>query len=484
MKKFLLLAGLMVAVTAVPASASVQNIKISGSIDNTFIYRNNFDFGLSANGDSIQNLFITQTTLQVDADLTENVSATVGLINERDWRNDAGAATEGDSNVDLYLAYVTLREMLYSPMTVVVGRQNFSYGNSFIVDSTGTNNLAPADSALGTVAKDFTKQTSQDAIRLIFDYNPLTVELLYSKIHPNTGAAAAEDRDDHDLYGINTTYELGDDLNTVVEAYFFASYNRATENNAGTPAAIGKTDTIYTPGIRASVNILEGLNLQAEFAHQSGTKGNSGTAGDQQSRNANAAQFIANYSLPDSILPQAVAEMEPVANYTFTYVSGDADPNTVDGSSTKISGEEYTAWNPLYEAQGGGTIYNSLFDLSNLFIHSISLQVSPMEDVKTKVSWHGLWLDKDIPGAGTTTAYNVVRNPTTTTGLNAAGFQTLSLEGGTSFLGYEVDWETTYDYTEDVQFGVNVGLFNPGEVFLGANNDAATQAIVHGNVIF
>ncbi|MCB9747757.1 MAG: alginate export family protein [Candidatus Omnitrophica bacterium] len=483
MRKFLLLAVLMVAVTAVPASASVQNIKISGSIDNTFIHRNNFDFGLSTRGDSIQNLFVTQTTLQVDADLTENVSATVGLINERDWRADAGAPTEGDSNVDLYLAYVTLREMLYSPMTVVVGRQLFSYGNSLIVDATGTNNLSPTDSALVGVAKDLTKQTSQDAIRLIFDYNPLTVELLYSKINPNTGAAAAEDKDDHDLYGINTTYELGDDLNTVVEAYFFASYNKVTEGNATGPA-VGKVDTIYTPGVRASVNILEGLNLQAEFAHQSGTKANSGTAGDQQSRNANAAQFIANYSLPDSILPQAVAEMEPVANYTFTYVSGDHDKNAVDGSATKISPENYTAWDPLYEAQGAGTIYNSLFDLTNLFIHSVSLQVKPMEDITTKLSWHGLWLDKEVPGAIGTTAYSLLRNPTTTAGLTG-GFQSgISLEGGESYLGYEVDWETTYDYTEDVQFGVNLGVFNPGDVFTGTNSDAATQAIVHGNVIF
>ena len=32
-----------------------------------------------------QNVFITQTRLRVDADLSDNVSTTVGLINERAW---------------------------------------------------------------------------------------------------------------------------------------------------------------------------------------------------------------------------------------------------------------------------------------------------------------------------------------------------------------------------------------------------------------
>ena len=32
-----------------------------------------------------QNVFLTQTRLRVDADLSDNVSTTVGLINERAW---------------------------------------------------------------------------------------------------------------------------------------------------------------------------------------------------------------------------------------------------------------------------------------------------------------------------------------------------------------------------------------------------------------
>ena len=81
---------------------------------------------------------------RADADLTDNVSTTIALINERAW----GDTTNVSTDIDLLLAYVTLREMLYSPLTVVVGKQAFHYGNSFIIDSAGANNAIPADSGL------------------------------------------------------------------------------------------------------------------------------------------------------------------------------------------------------------------------------------------------------------------------------------------------------------------------------------------------
>jgi hypothetical protein len=51
-------------------------------------------------------------------------------------------------------------------------------------------------------------------------------------------------------------------------------------------------------------------------------------------------------------------------------------------------------------------------------------------------------------------------------------------------IGNEVDATLTYDYTEDVQFGANFGWFLPGDLFTGANDQVATQAILHGNVNF
>ncbi len=475
MRKQLLLAVLMVAVLAVPSFASVQNIKISGDVDSTFLHRKNFDLGagLSAtNGsDREQNNFFTQTRLRADADLSDNVSATVGLINERSWDNGNSSST---SDIDLNLAYVTLREMLYSPLTVVAGRQVFSYGNSLIVDATGTNNSAPSDSGLATVAGDLTKQSAMDAIRAILNYDPLKVEVLYSKLSTGTKTGAPDlAQDDVDLYGVNATYNLGDDMQSVVEAYFFAKIDQSVKRASAATYEGPKNDTVYVPGLRASTNIMDGLNIQGEFAWQRGNKVGPTTSGSDipnQKREAFAAQFIANYSLP------VAEEYKPNAQYVYTWVSGDTNSGDSYGNPTPRSSNRWTAWDPMFENQGGGKIYNAIFSLSNMHIHSLALSAKPMEDVTVKGTWSGLWLDKECSGTSTCGSYTLVQPD---------GYSpSLTTKSGESALGHEFDVDVMYDYTEDVQLGLSLGVFNPGDVFTSANDDMASQAILHGNVSF
>lgn len=478
MRKQLLLALLMVAAFAVPSFASVQNIKISGDVDSTYLYRHNFDLGRgdtdtnAVSNDRMQSNFFTQTRLRADADLSDNVSATVGLINERSWAQDNTNVNDG---IDINLAFVTLREMLYSPLTVVVGRQVFSYGNSLIVDATGTNNVGPAASGITGVAQDLTKQTAMDAVRAILNYDPLKVEILYSKVSTGTATGAPDlAQDDVDLYGVNTTYNLGDDMQSVVEAYFFAKVDQSVKRvTAGTYDG-PKNDTIYVPGLRASTNILDGLNIQGEFAWQRGNKVGTTTSSSDvpnQKREAYAAQFISNYSIP------VAEEYKPNAQYVYTWVSGDSNPTDSYGAE-RVSTNRWTAWDPFFENQGGGRIYNAIFDLTNMHIHAVSLSAKPMEDVTVKGTWSGLWLDKELECNGGTCDSITLRQPDAATAVSASG------KASESGLGNEFDVEVMYDYTEDVQFGVNLGWFNPGKVFTSLNDDLASQAIVHGNVAF
>lgn len=478
MKKTILLALLAVAVAAMPAFASVQNVKVSGSIDSTYIYRENFDFGLKPNAadfsqieDTSQSDLITQATLRVDADLTDQVSTTIELINERVWEQTTASSTD----VDLHLAFVTLREMLYSPLTVIVGRQAFHYGNSLIIDSRGPNITAPTDSGIDAVAEDLTKQRAQDAVRLVFDYNPLTLELLYSRIDTGTAGAARDSiSDDIHLYGINGNYELGDSMNSVVEAYFFSRIDQTP--NPGTGASTGtKSDTTYVPGFRVSTNPIEGLNVQTELAWQRGNNvSDSTTTNDNEQREAFAAQFIANYQVP------VLEEYKPVAQYVFTHLTGDQNPDdraSANVAGTQASTNRDTAWDPLYENQSGGKIYNTLFTFSNSNIHEVSLQANPIEDVTTKVTWSGLWLDKKINDGSPLSNLALIQPNAVTTG-------NLAIDRGNKGLGYEVDVDAIYDYTEDVQIGASLGWFVPGDVFNSTNDSVASQAIVHGNVNF
>ncbi len=479
MRKTILLAFALVAFVAMPAMASVQNVKISGSIDSTWLVRNNFDLGLNNIGDETQNLFITQSILQADADLTDNVSTTIALINERVW-GDAGTPNTVDSSttVDLLLAYVTLREMLYSPLTVVVGKQAFHYGNSFIVDSGGTNTAAPADSSL-QVAGDLTKQTTQDAFRFIFDYEPLSIEVLASKINARTNTMTVDDNDDIDLYGVNAGYEVGDSMNTQVEAYFFARIDKL--NTTAAAGEFSKADTVYVPGLRASTNPIEGLNVQLELAWQRGNRvATTGTIRDNEQREAMGAQFIGSYQVP------VLEEYKPILQYVYTYVSGDTNPDdravTGAGNQQQGSTNKFTAWDPLFENQAGGTIYNTLFNLSNAHIHAVSAQVNPIEDVTTKVTWTNMRLDKELR---TGQSFAILQP-------DGAGTAATGFKAGEDDIGNEIDLTATYDYTEDVQFGANLGWFIPGDLFadaaggvLGAHAEhVATQAIIHGNVNF
>ena len=125
------------------AYASVQSIKVSGDIDMKAMTHNNYDLknkqgnipgggaagaGVVSNDDNAS-FFLSTVRLRVDADLTDNVSTTVRFLNQRTW--DAASVTQDDVHIDA--AYVTLKEFLYSPLTVVVGRQDLQYGTGFIV---------------------------------------------------------------------------------------------------------------------------------------------------------------------------------------------------------------------------------------------------------------------------------------------------------------------------------------------------------------
>ena len=139
MRHKVLLAAALAALMAAPAFAAVQNVKVSGAIDSTYISRHHFGLG-SQPGNPVggieqggerglvnQNAFITQTTVRIDADLSDNVSTTVGLINERGWGAETTTNQNLDTEVDVYLAYATMREFLYSPLTVTVGPHYFRF---------------------------------------------------------------------------------------------------------------------------------------------------------------------------------------------------------------------------------------------------------------------------------------------------------------------------------------------------------------------
>lgn len=454
MKK-LLIAVLLVAVMAVPAFASVQNVKVSGDLKATSVIRNNFDLGAGA-ANIHQNDVLSYARIRIDADLTDNVSTTIRLLNERTWGNDTTGGTE--ENIDVDLAYVQLREMLYSPLTVTLGRQEIKYGNGFVVSSNGPNNTAVGN--LSSVADDLSMRAGMDAIKLVFNYDPLTIDMLAAIVDNNsTGFYAQDSTDDVNLYGINANYKLSDKWNTVAEAYFFAKMDRTNEASSSTQR---KNDAVYVPGFRVSTNPIKGLNVQAELAWQRGTYQFS-TASNSTKREALGGQFIASYLLPF----EKTAKYEPVVTYAYTYASGDKDL-----TSAGVPGKTYTGWDSMFEDVAGGKIYNSLFDLTNVHVNEFSFSAKPVQDITAKLTWTMLALDKKIVG------------PTWARTLPDGDSVSFGVKDDKKGLGNELDVDLTYDYTEDVSIGLSAGWYMPGNLFTDANEKTASQLLTSMSVAF
>ena len=473
MKKLLVAA--IVVLMASPAFAAIQNVKVSGDITSTYLDRQNFDLGMTTagiggtatnTGLKSQNVFLTQTRLRVDADLSDNVSTTVGLINERAW-NAEGIS---DTNVQLYLASVTMRELLYSPLTVTVGRQIFNYGNGLIMGN-GPNNQSTGN--LQYIAQDLTMRSSNDGIKAVLDYKPLTIDMFYFKNSQSAESIQglySQNGANSDVYGINANYQLSDPWSTVVEAYMF---NRINGNALlGAPTS-DKGDTLYVPGLRASTNPIKGLNVQGELAWQFGNHPVGATAGttEAEHRDAMAAQLLATYSLP------VLQKYKPAVNASYTYVSGDKNGNVNNDTDHVKSAKVFRAWDPMFESQGQGTIYNTLFPLSNMHILALGASANPLEDVSVAATWSGLWAAAKY---GTQNPLYIYQPNDGSDYLAPA----TSTKKGAYGLGNEYDLNLTYNYTEDVTFGVSLGWFVPGSVFADANKSTASQAMVDLGVKF
>ena len=459
-----------------PAFAAVQNVKVSGDIDSWYVSRNNFNLGTKTTGNVApigvnvglkeQNIFITQTRVRVDADLSDNVSTTVRLLSENVWgKNNINAG------IGIDLAYATLREFLYSPLSVTVGRQEFIYGNGLILGGNGPNNATAGD--LNLIAGDRTKNASNDGVKLVFDYKPLTLDVIYLKATQGTTLGTEGSRKQNsDIYGLNANYQLGDSHNSVVEGYLFS---RVNGSNLNTGASVtGKSDTLYVPGLRVSTNPIKGLTAGAEVAWQIGQHPVKASGVENaEHRNAMAYQLMASYAIDQA----DVAKYKPSVNASYTHVSGDKNGGTNYANDGVKSAKTYTAWDPLMEGQNGGTIFNSLFNLTNMNILSAGASVTPIEDVTTSFAWYGLGLDKKIRSGNTLTLLQPDGSSTTST--NSATATT-----GRKDLGNEYDANVNYAYTEDVTMGVSLGWYVPGKVFTKANNSVASQALAHVNVNF
>ena len=480
--------------------AGTQSVKISGDLAVRSFLRGDYDFDanhqrnqaaalvvlpsgaqfLSAPGNSDWSTnFMTTAELQVDVDLTDNVAAVVRLYNQRDWnsyvnygmaglarntwaQNDAlGLQNNDEFDVGIDLAYVELKEFLYSPLTLKIGRQDLFFGKGFIVGA----NLQDPHGNLS--APEYTAVHSFDAIRATLDYDPWTIDVVYAKIQEGNVAS----KDDDDLYGINIGY-LFDSYNAEMEAYWFS------KNDGTWPVANAQINTkdhnvVHTLGVRGSADPIENVTIAAEGAYQAGTY--VGFLGQTEDRMRSA--WALDVSAEFRHFRDQYA-WKPVLGLEYIFYSGNDD-----STSIVTTGGSYYGWDPMFRGkfdsairEWAGTYYWSAQGLNTL----IRTGTNPEASYTNQHQF--------IVGAGI--------QPTDSLSIDAkflsfwnAEKRTYNMDNGLpsqrkQYVGSEVDVNLAWDYTEDVTFGLLAAWFFPGNLYDSASNDVATDVVASMQLSF
>lgn len=441
---------LLVGLLALPANAEVQNVKVSGDITIRGIYRTDYDLTkekLDTTNNDDKSFYMSTVRVRLDADLTDNVAATVRFINERDW--DASDGSTDD--IDLDLAYIVLKELNYWPLTLTLGRQELRYGNLLIIGDGDVN----SDVLTGITANDLSSRKAFDAIKAVLDLSPLTLDIFTAKVN-EVGTAATRSAatssggtsSDTDLYGINARYQFAE-YDAVGEAYYFCKKTGGTDHS--------RTDTV---GVRGNITPIENLVLNAELAHQFGEYA------AERDRSANAVQLGADYALTDY-------QYSPSVGLWYTYLSG----------QKAGEGGDYQQWDPMYNDQLPGEIVSALgFAATNVHIINARASVKPIDKLTASLNYF-YFAAAEKYAAGDTSSTNA--GPDSQGGFTGTDLthRDYTLEANSN-LGDEFDLKLTYDYTEDVQFGLLAAYFIPGTAFADVNNSVAKEVIGSVNVVF
>lgn len=470
---------------ALPAFAAVQNVKVSGDIISSGVSRNNLDLNkLGADsGSKVQQAddkesdLLSIARVRVDADLTDNVATSIRLLNERNWNGESTTADQNNRNIGLNvnnatsaaagndekeiaidLAYVTLKEFLYSPLTLTIGRQELHFGSDWIVGDPDTNGVA-LNSALAE--GDLSARKSFDAIRAKLDYNPLVLDLVYAKVAENNNNI----NDDTTLVGGNASYEAREE--TTLEAFAFSKIrgsNAAAVTNldssdttsfaTGANRVKNSVDVVNTVGARAVDKSVNNLTLDVQGAYQFGTYNpkldpnarflSTTNKAETGRRSAWGAEVVATYDLKDIGF---VSKYEPSITGAYVYLSGQKRDST--GHTT------YKGWDGMFENQTFGHLINAIMGFSNSQIVGLSLKAKPISGLTAQLDYVSLWFNKRF----TNGILDILSGVAT-----AQQFRMTDKR----WAGQEIDLTLTYDYTEDVQFSLLGGLFFPSTAINGA----------------
>lgn len=457
-----LLRGLFIIALAIaftiPVYAETQSIKLSGDLTVRYVSRNDYDFNAYDEGfaDTDGSYFMHNAEVQLDADLTDNVSTTIRVVNQTDWNvsditenaganahsdwdpNNAVAAGGLDGAQDQYgefdvivdLAYVTLKEFFFTPLTVRIGKQDLWFGKGFIIGST----LEDPNGQLS--GDEFSTINSFKAIRATWDYDPWTIDGVFAQIEENEVQAD----DDEQLYGLNVGCDLSQYNNAEAEMYYWFVKDDEIPN-----FIVSKENRIHCLGTRGSFDPHEDITLFGEIAYQGGTYIANQVQAEQRDRNAWACDVGSEIRLwADEFA------WKPIIGAEYVFYSGQND------HSPTAVGHRYGNWDRMFRGRVFSSIhewYNVIYttgmpttERADMNLHQFIVKgsIQPMDNLKLDGRFIKFRLHEN-PWANATAAF-------------AHGVQEKDV-------GNEIDLEMSYEYTEDVTFGLLNAWFWSGDYY-------------------
>ena len=460
-----------------PSFAEVQNVKVGGDVTVRSFWRSNLDL-TNNNGPTLNDdRFLMSTTgVNIGADLTENVSAFVRLANERNWNVDAGSTRD----VAISQAYVTLKELFYSPLTVRIGAQPIVWGRGFVLGS----NLIPGlingggDLHASISANEFTEFTAFDAIRATLDLSnvaslgvPLTLDSVYIKGNEGTIGVS----DDVNIMGVNLGTKF-DTMKSELETYYLNKHDRSMIGTSTSVTARAKVGSVSTIGIRGSIQPVEGALAYGELGYQFGRRATdpAGVLITGDAQQAWAFDLGLEYTAKE-------VAWTPKLGGEWIFFSGKNVDGAVTGWDPMARGYFTTALrefqNPTAAAfyppsqnclangssSTAGGVIRCTGSATNQHQLSVYGSLKPLEDltVAPRLSWFVL----DV-------------------GAIPVGVDGTRESKRKNYAGMEWDTQVTYNYTDDVQFGVIYGLFVPGNVYRNQNRNDAQELVTSVSVKF
>jgi hypothetical protein len=452
MRKFALafvLAGLVAMPTV--SNAEITWTDIGGDIYLLYYYSANVaDFNDDAAMNDDGDLFRSEIHLNFKADLDDDVSVGISLEADRDLESIGafsstnfgsnsldGFGDVGDLAVFLEEAYVKVVEPFGWNVSVIGGRFFANWGDDSTADDFNGywgDTLMLGDGDAGTPATlnalgDW-ETDPFDGVVASFDFDAFTVDALWLlATDQNDFGDRAHDTELLGLYGSYLDLEA-----MQVDAYFL--WINSDGNKNFNPLFMNKIDQ-FTVGARlAGACMDDEIAYKIEGAYQFGDV-EWGAAGDGDF-DAFVIEAGVNWH-PDH-------DLNPELGFIYTFQSGGSDPQDV---------EFYTA---PFEAKGYGMIADN-FTFSNTHVFHIDGDIDLAEDVRLETDWYYFLLDDDDQAIQT---------------LGGDAFVG-ALAPSDDSLGWEVDAQIDYTYSENVDAFVGAGIFVPDDAVddaVGSDDEA------------